>query len=167
MTIMDKMAVSALYADIYTGVGLDKAMEDTGKLHEVLDVALPELYAAVIVFAIKVRQYFDARCKRFYTPTRLALYMITEQMLRKNYYYLGVKKSVNVVKPFAIEFQPFIDDITGKEKTVQECADMATMERIRGMFVYIDIVYTIITKQMLMGWRRVLRDNCGGGESSQ
>ena len=38
-----------------------------------------------------------------------------------------------MLKPFAIEFQPCIDDIIGKEKTVQECANMATMERIRGM----------------------------------
>ena len=63
VTIIDKMAVSAFYAGIYTGVGLHTAMGDTGKLHNVLDIALPELYAAVIVFAIKARQYFDARCK--------------------------------------------------------------------------------------------------------
>ena len=76
-TIMDKMAVSAFYAGIYMGVGLHTAMGDTGKLHAALDVALPELYAAVIVFATKARQYFDARCK-------LALYMVTElRMLRK------------------------------------------------------------------------------------
>jgi len=42
-----------------------------------------------------------------------------------------------MLKPFAIEFQPFLDDITGKERSVQECADMATMERIRGVFVSI------------------------------
>jgi len=60
---MDKMAVSAFYAGIYTGVGLHTAMGDTGKLHEVLDVALLELYAAVIVLTIKAREYFDARCK--------------------------------------------------------------------------------------------------------
>ena len=60
---MDKMAVSAFYAGIYTGVGLHTGMGDTGKLHEVLDMALPSLYASVIVFVIKARQYFDARCK--------------------------------------------------------------------------------------------------------
>ena len=63
VTIMDKMAVSVFYVGIYTGVGLHTAMGDTGKLHAVLDIALPELYAAVIVFAVKARQYFDARCK--------------------------------------------------------------------------------------------------------
>ncbi|KAF8421777.1 ankyrin repeat-containing domain protein [Tirmania nivea] len=67
-------------------------------------MALPEFYAAVIVFVIKARQYFEAR---------------------------WLKKAVDMLKPFAIEFQLFIDDITGKEKVVQECANMATMERIR------------------------------------
>ena len=65
-----------------------------------------------------------------------------------------------MLKPFAIEFQPFIDDITRKEKTVQECADMATMERVRGLFVYITIGYITSLQQMLMmaqGPRRRLR----------
>jgi len=125
VTIMDKMAVSAFYAGIYTGVGL---VGDTSKLHKILNMALPELYAAIMVFVIKAQRYFDARCK-------MALYIIIEHMLKKN--YLGVKKAVHMLKPFAIEFQPFFDDITGKEKTVQECADMATMERIRGVFISI------------------------------
>ena len=129
VTIMDKMAASAFYAGIYTGVGLHTAMGDTGKLHKILDIALPELYAAVIPFAIKARQYFDARCKP-------ALHMITthvQRVLKKN--DLGVKKAANMPKPFAIEFQPFIGGTTRKEKTVQECADMATMQRIRSMFI--------------------------------
>jgi len=74
VTIMDKMAVSAFYTGVYTGIGLHTAMGDTGKLHNVLDMALPELYAAVIVFAIKARQYYDARCK-------LTLHMITTHVL--------------------------------------------------------------------------------------
>ncbi|RPB25175.1 hypothetical protein L211DRAFT_848057 [Terfezia boudieri ATCC MYA-4762] len=118
MTIMDKMAVSAFYEGIYMIVGLDTAMGDTGKLYEALDMALPELYAAVIVFASKARQYFNSRCK-----------LAVHRMLKR--YYLGDKNAVNMPKPFAVEFQPFIDDISRKEKTVQECADMATMDRIR------------------------------------
>ncbi|KAF8432863.1 hypothetical protein BGX38DRAFT_1146287 [Terfezia claveryi] len=106
MTIMNKMAVSAFYAGIYIRVGLDTAMGDSGKLYEALDMALPEFYAAVIVYAIKARQYFDARWD---------------------------KNTVNMPTPFAVAFQPFIDDISGKEKSVQECVDMATMERIRAL----------------------------------
>ena len=86
VTIMDKMAVSAFYTGIYTGIGIHSPMGDTGKLHEVLGVALPELYAAIIVFTIKARYYFNARCK-------LLLPMITEQrMLRTKKTIQGSKK---------------------------------------------------------------------------
>ncbi|KAF8421792.1 hypothetical protein EV426DRAFT_189114 [Tirmania nivea] len=105
VTIMDKMAVSAFYASIYEGVELQTAMGDTDKLHKVLHMALPELYAAIIVFSIKARQYFDTR---------------------------WVRKAINMLKPFAIEFQSFIDDINRKEKIVQECTDMAIVKRLRG-----------------------------------
>ena len=73
VTIMEKMAVSTFYAGIYTKISLH-TMGDINKLHEVLDMALPELYAAIIVFTIKARQYFDARCK-------LTLQIITEQRM--------------------------------------------------------------------------------------
>ena len=33
------------------------------------------------------------------------------------------------LKPFIIEFQPYLDDISGAEKKVQDCATMAAMER--------------------------------------
>ncbi|KAF8421773.1 hypothetical protein EV426DRAFT_188014 [Tirmania nivea] len=103
VTIMDKMAVSAFYAGIYTGVEL-QTMGDIDKLYEILNRALPEFYATVIVFTVKARQYFEAR---------------------------WAKKAINMLKPFAIEFQPFIDDITRKEKAIKKCANIATMERIR------------------------------------
>ncbi|KAF8432505.1 hypothetical protein BGX38DRAFT_1225751, partial [Terfezia claveryi] len=71
-----------------------------------LDSALPELYASVIVFAVKARAYFEAR---------------------------GLKKVANTLKSFDIEFQPFIEDINAKEKVIQRCADAATMEKIRDI----------------------------------
>ncbi|KAF8436126.1 hypothetical protein BGX38DRAFT_1215711 [Terfezia claveryi] len=64
-----------------------------------LESALPELYAAVIVFAVKARAYFEAR---------------------------GL-----CAKSFDIEFQSFIKDINSKERVIRECADAATMEKIR------------------------------------
>ncbi|KAF8436690.1 hypothetical protein BGX38DRAFT_1213998, partial [Terfezia claveryi] len=70
-----------------------------------LESALPELYAAVIVFAVKARAYFEAR---------------------------GLKKVTNTLKSFNVEFQPFIEDINAKEKVIRECADAATMEKIRN-----------------------------------
>ena len=36
-------------------------------------------------------------------------------------------------KPFNVDVQPFIDEITKKEKMIRECADVATMERVRSM----------------------------------
>ncbi|KAF8423488.1 hypothetical protein BGX38DRAFT_1238635, partial [Terfezia claveryi] len=71
-----------------------------------LESALPELYAAVIVFAVKAHAYFEAR---------------------------GLKKVTNILKSFDIEFQPFIEDINAKGMVIRECADAATMERIRDI----------------------------------
>ena len=45
----------------------------------------------------------------------------------------GVTKLANTLKAFDIEFQPFIEEISGKERAIQEYADAATMERIRGI----------------------------------
>ena len=41
----------------------------------------------------------------------------------------GMKKITNV---FDIEFQPFIDEINVKEGVIRECADAATMERVKS-----------------------------------
>ena len=41
-----------------------------------------------------------------------------------------------MIKPFTVEFQPFIDDINNDAKTIRECADAATMKRIKGMYKY-------------------------------
>ena len=54
-TLLDKLSVCEFYADIYIGVEL------TAKLQSMVDDALPQLYAAVIVFAIKARTYFEAK----------------------------------------------------------------------------------------------------------
>ena len=53
--LLDKLSICEFFADIYTGVAL------TVKLQSMLDSALPELYAAVIVFAVKARTYFEAK----------------------------------------------------------------------------------------------------------
>ena len=46
----------------------------------------------------------------------------------------GVKKLGNVLKPFTIEFRPYVEDINEKAGAVRECADQATMHRIRGKY---------------------------------
>ena len=52
---------------------------------------------------------------------------------------LGIEKVANILKPFDLEFQPFIDEINAKEEVIRECADAATMERIRSTYYSISI----------------------------
>ena len=39
----------------------------------------------------------------------------------------------SILKSFEVEFQPFIKEINAKEEAIRECADAATMARIKGM----------------------------------
>ena len=43
-----------------------------------------------------------------------------------------MEKIVNALKPFDIEFQPFIEEINVKEEVFRKFADAATMERVRS-----------------------------------
>ena len=45
---------------------------------------------------------------------------------------LGKGKSTSTLKSFEVEFQPFVKEINAKEEAIRECADAATMERIRS-----------------------------------
>lgn len=128
------MATCNFYASIYTGISLDSASTAfTGgslELDNILDVALPKLWASVLIFSIKARQYFDAKCNdRQYLccPDDRGCILIS---------LLGMRKVVNITTPFAIEFQQLIDDINNSAKVVRECADGATMQRIKSMHTY-------------------------------
>ena len=57
--LLEKMSICEFYAGIYIGVPLPSA--NSLQLQNMLDFALPELYAAVIVFTVKAREYFQAR----------------------------------------------------------------------------------------------------------
>ena len=60
--LLEKMYLCEFYARVYTGVPLSLA--STGHeplLQSMLGSALPEFYAAVIVFAVKARAYFEAK----------------------------------------------------------------------------------------------------------
>ena len=56
--LLDKMAICEFYTKIYCGVSLTP---NNLHLQSIPNSALPELYAAVIVFAVKARIYFEAR----------------------------------------------------------------------------------------------------------
>ena len=47
-----------------------------------------------------------------------------------------MKKVANAFKSFDLEFQPFIEEINAKEGVIRECADAATMERVRSEYFY-------------------------------
>ena len=51
--LLEKMSICEFYVGIYIGVPMP--------FQNKLDSALPELYAAVIVFAVKARAYFEAK----------------------------------------------------------------------------------------------------------
>jgi len=40
---------------------------------------------------------------------------------------LGIRRMVDMWKPFSVDVQPFIDEITTKEKMIRECADVGTI----------------------------------------
>ena len=64
---------------------------------------------------------------------------------------LGVKRFTSLLQPFDIEFQPFIEDINAKEGVIRECADAATMERIRG--IILDQVFGARRKRLTQIYR--------------
>ena len=65
-TLLEKMSKCEVYAGIYTGAPLpSQSTANDIRRQSMLDSALPELYAAVIVFAAKARAYFEATCMHF------------------------------------------------------------------------------------------------------
>lgn len=56
--LLEKVTLCQFYADVY-----NRALRSTAntQLQEMLDSALPEVYAAIIVFAAKARNYFEAK----------------------------------------------------------------------------------------------------------
>ena len=60
--LVEKIAICDFYAEIYIEIALPSRSTDNSlRLQRMLDSALPELYAAVIVFSVKARSYFQGR----------------------------------------------------------------------------------------------------------
>ena len=60
--LLEKMAICEFYAGIYTRVPMpSRSIVNSLQLQSMQDAVLPELYAAVIVFSVKARTYFEAR----------------------------------------------------------------------------------------------------------
>ena len=127
--LLENLSICEFYASIYVGVELpSRSTMNSLRLENMLESAIPELYAAVIVFAVKGRTYFEARGTYIVNGTSYRMLI-----LKPN---LGMKQIVNMLKPFDIELLPFIEEINAKESVIRGFADAATMERIRGMFLH-------------------------------
>ena len=57
--LLEKMVISEFYAGLYLALPLQSTANSL-QLQRILNSALPELYAAVIVFAVKAHTYFEA-----------------------------------------------------------------------------------------------------------
>ena len=62
-----------------------------------------------------------------------------------------ITKFASTLKSFDIEFQPFIDEINAKEGAIRECADAATMERIRS--IILQMVLDVIRQNLTQAYR--------------
>ena len=71
--LLEKMSICEFYSEIYNGVPLP-SKSTTGAFRNMLDSALPELYAAVIVFSIKASTYFKVRGMYMYSMDVIKLY---------------------------------------------------------------------------------------------
>ena len=71
--LLENLSMCEFYAGIYNGVLLrSESTENTLQLKEKLESALPKLYAAVIVFSVKAKTYFEDKC--MYLPLSNCLY---------------------------------------------------------------------------------------------
>ena len=62
MTLLEKLSMCEVYAEIYAGAPLSSQPASYSlQRQSKLDSALPELYATIIVFAVKARTYLEAR----------------------------------------------------------------------------------------------------------
>ena len=123
------MAESQFYASVYVGslqVDLD-SHRTTEAFRKSMNSALPEFYAAVLVFSTRARGYFkpsglgEPPCPPFGNRLHL-LHVLT----------LHLAKLTNYVKPFSIALGPCLQGIDATRGKLERLASMAAMERIKG-----------------------------------
>ncbi|PVF92433.1 hypothetical protein CPB86DRAFT_829994 [Serendipita vermifera] len=110
------IAVSMANCEFYASIFRDTfnrrftGQETSTGWEKQLETALPEFYASVLVFSVKVKGYFTTMGR-----------FTSSSMSSKT-------------------FQPFLAQIENKEKTLKELATMATMEGIKDIRRKIDVV---------------------------
>ena len=128
-TVVTNMAESQFYASVYVGsLKMDfDSHETTAAFRKSMKSALPEFYAAVLVFSTRAKGYFlpigsgELPCPSH--GDRLCL-------LRVLTVYLA--KLTNYLEPFSITLRPCLQEIDTNRRKLERFASMATMERIKG-----------------------------------
>ncbi|PVF93066.1 hypothetical protein CPB86DRAFT_133582 [Serendipita vermifera] len=113
------IAVSMTNCEFYASIFVDaldrqfKSPETCAAWEEQLETALPEFYAAVLVFSIKAKGYF--------APS-------------------AISRITNPLKPFSIGLRPYLAQIEDKEMILKALAAMATMEGIKDIRQKLNVV---------------------------
>ncbi|KAI5793479.1 hypothetical protein FPQ18DRAFT_332387 [Pyronema domesticum] len=107
-SIINSMANCEFYANIYTeALNVCFRTPSTSIAWvEKLESALPQFYAAILVFAVKAKRYF--------TPSTRG-------------------KFTNPLKPFATTLQTYLDNVDKTERAMKELAGMATMQGVKRL----------------------------------
>ena len=148
--LLEKRSMCEFYFEVYAGVSLSsQSAVNIQQLQSMVDLALPELYAAVIVFAVKASTYFKARGTYIVCGAQHIIKILDYTKLR-----LGAKKLANMLQPFDLEFLPFITEIDAKEEVIREFADAATMKRIGSMYNIVQhMVFGYIVQNLTHAYR--------------
>ena len=125
-TIVTNMAESQFYASLYLGaleMNLD-SHETTVAFRISMKSALPEFYAAVLVFSTKAKGYFQ--------PLGLGGLPCPDRhsLLRVLTFHLA--NITNCLEPFSITLEPCLQEIEANRQKLERFASMATMERTKG-----------------------------------
>ncbi|PVF92910.1 hypothetical protein CPB86DRAFT_145103 [Serendipita vermifera] len=137
-TIAVSMANCEFYASIFADALHRQftSSETSAAWEKQLETALPEFYAAVIIFSIKVKGYFISS-----TTGRMA----------------------NSFKPFSIAFRAHLEQIENKEKRLKELAGMATMEGVKDIRQKMEIlgemkeIFVQISDKEALTWLNAIR----------
>ena len=129
-TVVASMAESQFYASVFVGclqLDLDSHAAAEAFMKS-MKSALPEFYAAVLVFSTRARGYFlplgsgEAPCLSYTDRLFCMLYVLT----------LHQAKLTNYLEPFSITLEPCLQEIDANRKKLERLASMSTMERIKG-----------------------------------
>ena len=113
--LLEKIFICELYTGIYAENSLQQRM---------LGSTLPELYAAVVVFSVKARTFFEAG------GTYIDIFRCHQILLIK---VVG-RRTVFTFQEFYSELQPFLKEINVKEEVIRGFSDASAMNKVRGMY---------------------------------